>query len=199
MTRPPVKKRSGKKLDEAALIRRLAGALPLSSAAGTARVTAWRAEIKTSAAGKALAALTAGHPALADLLASIAETAPYLWDLIRADPAGFENLVTSDPDSALAALLTSAQRSATAARAQPVLMRVLRRMKTQTALLIALADIGGVWSVARVTRALTDVADMALGATVNHLLRDAVRRGKLVSRDKGQPERNSGYIVLAMG
>ena len=86
MSRPPVKKRSGKKLDEAALIRRLAGALPLSSAAGTARVAAWLAEIKASAAGKALAALTAGHPVLGDLLASIAETAPYLWDLIRADP-----------------------------------------------------------------------------------------------------------------
>ena len=89
MSRPPVKKRSGKKLDEAALIRRLAGTLPLSSAAGTARVTAWLVEIKASAAGKALAALTVGHPALGDLLASIAETAPYLWDLIRADPARF--------------------------------------------------------------------------------------------------------------
>ena len=110
MSRPPVKKRSGKKLDEAALIRRLAGALPLSSAAGTARVTAWLSEIKTSAAGKALAALTIERPVLGGLLASIAETAPYLWDLIRADPAGFVNLVTSDPDSAFAELLASAQR-----------------------------------------------------------------------------------------
>src|SRR5580700_6492430 len=199
MSRSPVKKRSGKKLDEAALIRRLAGALPLSSAAGTARVTAWLAEIKTSAADKALAALNAGHPALGGLLASIAETAPYLWDLIRADPAGLENLVTSDPDSALAALLVNAQRSAAAARTQPALMRVLRRMKAQAALLIALADIGGVWPVARVTHALTQVADMALGAAVDHLLRDAVRRGKLVSGDKSHPEQNSGYIVLAMG
>jgi len=37
MSRPPVKKRSGKKLDEAALIRRLAGALPLSSATAALR------------------------------------------------------------------------------------------------------------------------------------------------------------------
>ena len=199
MSRSPVKKRSGTKLDEAALIRRLAGALPLSSADGTARVTAWLGEIKASAAGKALAALTAEHPALGDLLASIAETAPYLWDLIRADPARFVGLITSDPDSALAALLANAKRSAAAARTQPVLMRVLRRMKAQAALLIALADIGGVWPVARVTQALTQVADLALGAAVNHLLRDAVRRGKLVSGDKRHPEQNSGYIVLAMG
>jgi glutamate-ammonia-ligase adenylyltransferase len=199
MSRPPVKKRSGNKLDEVALIRRLAGALPLSSATGTARVTAWLAEIKTSAAGKALVALNSGHSALGDLLASIAETAPYLWDLIRADPAGFADFVTSDPDSALATLLANARRSAAAARTQPVLMRVLRRMKAQAALLIALADIGGVWPVARVTHALTQVADLALGAAVNHLLRDAIRRGKLVSGDKRQPAQNSGYIVLAMG
>jgi len=43
------------------------------------------------------------------------------------------------------------------------------------------------------------MADMALGAAVNHLLRDAVRRGKLVAGDKSHPEQNSGYIVLAMG
>ena len=199
MSRPPVKKRSGKKLDEAALIRRLGGALPLSSAAGTARVTAWLADIKASAAGKTLAALTAAHPALAGVLASIAETAPYLWDLIRADPACFAGLIASDPDAALAAWLAEAERSAAVARSQAVLMRVLRRMKAQAALLIALADIGGVWPVARVTRALTDMADMALGAAVDHLLRDAVRRGKLVSGDKSHPGRNSGYIVLAMG
>ena len=30
-------------------------------------------------------------------------------------------------------------------------------------------------------------------------LRDAVRRGKLVSGDKSHPEQSSGYIVLAMG
>src|SRR6202040_3668570 len=80
-----------------------------------------------------------------------------------------------------------------------VLMRALRRMKAQAALLIALADIGGVWPVARVTHALTQVADLALGAAVNHLLRDALRRGKLVSGDKRQPAQNCGYIVLAMG
>ena len=119
MSRPPVKKRSGKKLDEAALIRRLAGALPLSSAAGTARVTAWLAEIKTSAAGKALAALTIEHPALGGLLASIAETAPYLWDLVRADPAGFVNLSRAIPTARL--LSCSPARSVVPRRRAPSL------------------------------------------------------------------------------
>jgi [glutamine synthetase] adenylyltransferase / [glutamine synthetase]-adenylyl-L-tyrosine phosphorylase len=199
MTRPAVKKRPGKKLDEAALVRRLAGALPRSSAAGIARVTAWLAEIKTSAAGKSLAALIAEHPALARVLASIAETAPYLWDLIRADPERCVRLLTSNPDRAMTALLTGARRAAAAARSQDALMRVLRRTKAEAALVIALADIGGVWPVVQVTRALTDMADTALGAAVDHLLRDAVRRGKLLPGDKSRPEQNCGYIVLAMG
>ena len=78
-------------------------------------------------------------------------------------------------------------------------MAILRRMKAEAALLIALTDIGGVWPVARVTRALTDVADTALNAAVNYLLRDAVHGGKLIASDAGQPEGGSGYIVLAMG
>jgi glutamate-ammonia-ligase adenylyltransferase len=199
MTRPAVRKRPRKKLNDAALIRRLAGALPVSSSEGSGCVSDWLAEIKTGAAGKALAALHAEHPALTNLLASIAETAPYLWNLIRADAARLLRLLTSDPDHALEALLAATQRSATSARALPVLMRVLRRMKAEAALLIALADIGGVWPVARVTHALTDIAEMALGAAVNHLLRDAARRGKLLAGDKSRAEQGSGYIVLAMG
>ena len=42
-------------------------------------------------------------------------------------------------------------------------MRLLRRMKSEAALLIALADIGGVWPVMRAARALTDLADTAVG------------------------------------
>jgi glutamate-ammonia-ligase adenylyltransferase len=199
MMRPAVRKRPSKKLDDAALIQRLAGALPVSSSAGSKRVSDWLAEIKTGAAGKALAARHAEHPALANLLASIAETAPYLWDLVRADTGRLLRLLTSDPDKALGVLLAATQRSAASARTQPVLMRVLRRMKAEAALLIALADVGGVWPVARVTQALTDIAELALGAAVDHLLRDAARRGKLLAGDKSHAEQGSGYIVLAMG
>jgi glutamate-ammonia-ligase adenylyltransferase len=199
MTPPAINKRTGKQVAEAALVRRLAGALPLSSSEGVARVAAWLADIKADVAGKALAALDTEYPALANVLAGIAASAPYLWDLIRADPPRLLRLITSDPDEALAALLTDVQHSAAAARTRVELMRVLRRMKAEAALLIALADIGGVWPVARVTRALTAMADIALGAAVDHLLRDAVRQGRLMADDKHSAEQGSGYIVLAMG
>src|ERR1700694_4897764 len=78
-------------------------------------------------------------------------------------------------------------------------MRILRRAKAEAALLVALADIGGVWAGAQVTAALTDVAEMALGAAVRHLLGEAAARRKLVPTDPHDPAAGSGYVVLAMG
>jgi len=199
MRRPAVGKRPRQSVDETALLRRLAGALPLATPGASARVAAWLDSLKTGPVGRKLESLLTEHAALENLLAGIAEAAPYLWDLIGADPARFLRLVTADPDRALAALLARTKRGAALARTPAPLMRALRRMKAQAALLVALADIGGVWSVARVTAALTDVAETALGAAVHHLLRDAVRRGRLAAADPSHPEAGSGYIVLAMG
>jgi len=199
MSRSAVGKRSAKRRDESALIARLDGALPVPSPTARAAVTGWLASIKTSAAGKSLALLRGKNPALSRLLDGTADTAPYLWDLVRADPARFVRLLTCDPDGELASLLATAQRAAAAARTPEAVMRDLRRMKADAALLIALADIGGVWPVPRVTRALTDLAETALHAAVHYLLRDAARRGRFKPADKSKPEQGSGYIVLAMG
>ncbi len=56
-------------------------------------------------------------------------------------------------------------------------MRLLRRMKAEAALLIGIADIGGVWPVMEVIRRLTELADTAVSAAVEYLLADAQRRG----------------------
>ena len=124
MRRPAVnKKRPKRKFDEAALIRRLSPpipprsgegpvislprergrvgwGLPLVSAQSSARVSAWLASVAASAAGRALNSLVRENPALAKLIGGIAETAPYLWDLVRADPARFLRLLSHDPDRA---------------------------------------------------------------------------------------------------
>ena len=71
--------------------------------------------------------------------------------------------------------------------------------RREAALLIALADIGGVWPVERVTRALTEFADAALGAAVRYLLRGAAAQASSSRAIRGKPEQGSGYVVLAMG
>jgi [glutamine synthetase] adenylyltransferase / [glutamine synthetase]-adenylyl-L-tyrosine phosphorylase len=214
MRRPAVSKKPKKspqlKFDESALVQRLnnlhrspdggaAAGLPLASPQSSARVSAWLAEEAAAAAGRALGKLVRDDPNLAQLLGGIAESAPYLWDLVTVDPARLLRLLSHDPEEQLASLLAQTRRAAASSRTPAALMRNLRRAKGEAALLVALADIGGVWTVAQVTRALTDFAGVVLGAAVGHLLHDAARRGKLMPPDPKHPEVGSGYIVLAMG
>jgi [glutamine synthetase] adenylyltransferase / [glutamine synthetase]-adenylyl-L-tyrosine phosphorylase len=65
--------------------------------------------------------------------------------------------------------------------------------------LIALCDIGGVWPVMRVTRALTDLAVSSVQTTVRYLLRQDMARKRILPPDPDHPEQGSGLIVLAMG
>jgi glutamate-ammonia-ligase adenylyltransferase len=183
---------------EAALLRRLGGPLPVASPQSAARVAAWL-EGAESRSAATLTALLREYPPLAQMLDGIAEAAPYLFDLIQSEPARFLRLLDSAPDDALASLVERTRQGAAAATSQADLMRILRRMKAEAALLIALADIGNVWPVARITAALTAVAELALRAGVQFLLREAAMREKIVLADADDPESGSGYFMLAMG
>ncbi len=214
MSRAAVGKRQTKspklQIHKTALVRRLgsagraapgAGGLPLPPSSPATRLTEalGGTNAARSAAAASLAGLACSHPVLSQLLGAVEESAPYLRDLVRADAARALRVLCNDPDARFALLLASARRSTAAARNPAALMRVLRRVKAEAALLIALADIGNVWSVERVTRALTDLADTALRAAVRFLLHDAAQRGMLEPPDPHEPEIGSGLIVLAMG
>jgi len=163
-----------------------------------ARVDEWLGEIAGTPSGKALKPHlgAAKQTKLGEVVASVAEASPYLWDLIRADADRFAAIVEAEPEERFAHLLAEAW-SAGEATAEPDAMRTLRRAKAEAALLIALADIGGVWPVERVTAALTEFADAALGGAVRHLLRGS--SGKLKVHDPAKPEEGCGYVALAMG
>jgi [glutamine synthetase] adenylyltransferase / [glutamine synthetase]-adenylyl-L-tyrosine phosphorylase len=203
VTRPAPGRRLKKIIDDTSLAGRLGGALPRASAQGRAKVDTWLSGIARSASGKALKAQVERETALAGLLAGLADASPYLWDLVCADPARTLRQVGGDPDAEFAAILSTARTAAAKAKDAPALMRVLRHLKADAALLIALADLGGVWPLERVTAALTDVADAALVLATRHLIQVARGRGKLHApdgaSDKQNPEAGSGFIVLAMG
>src|SRR5947208_15190122 len=179
MRRPAAIKRPKRKRDDAALVHRLGAALPRPSAQAAAHVASWLASVRPKSAGKSLTTLIRRAPAAARLLGGIAEAAPYLWDAIDVNPARLTRLLLADPNLALAALLEKTHAAAASARSQAELMRILRDMKTEAALLIALADIGGVWELTHITEALTRVADTAVSLAVNHLLRHALQNKKL--------------------
>jgi glutamate-ammonia-ligase adenylyltransferase len=167
--------------------------------AARARVADWLAGVGRSDAGKALMRLFLAAPKLEPLLAGLADGSPFLWELATAEPDRLVAILSTDPDEHFAQVLAKARQAIAAGRDEEAAMRVLRRMKTEAALLIAIADIGGVWPVMRTARALTELADTAVAAAVRYQLADAARRDRLKPPDAARPEEGSGYIVLAMG
>jgi glutamate-ammonia-ligase adenylyltransferase len=198
-------KRAAKKVEPAPSLAGRIKTTPKLSAPddARARVDAWLGEIARGGAGQAIRKLLApakGRDSkLAGVLAAIAEGSPYLWDLVRHDPDRFLAVLESEPEAQFAALIAEVDRAGLTADNDDDAMRALRRGKAEAALLIALADIGGVWPVERVTRALTEFADAALRAAVRYLLRCAAAQGKFSAREPARPEEGSGYIILAMG
>ena len=185
--------------NDATLAERIATAPHLVEAkAARARLAEWLAGLRGTQA-KSLKALLAVHNTVGTLLQSLAESSPYLWELASGDPQRLLRLLGCDPDRHLAALLAESGRAVAATADEADAMRLLRRMKAEAALLIALADIGGVWPVMRATRALTDLADTAVDVAVRFALGEAARDGRLAPKDKARPQDGSGYIVLAMG
>jgi glutamate-ammonia-ligase adenylyltransferase len=139
------------------------------------------------------------HPFAKAILLGITEFSPYLFDLIRADAARLIRLLGCDPEQHLASLIDKTTRGVSAASGEADVMQLLRRMKSEAALLIALCDIGGVWPVMQVTAGLTDLAVASVQAALRFLLRQEAARGKLKPPNLDYPEEDSGLVVLAMG
>jgi glutamate-ammonia-ligase adenylyltransferase len=158
----------------------------------------WLADLAPDLA-EAFRALADRSPHAKSILLGITEASPYLFDLIRADPARALRLLGCDPEAHLAALIAQASLAVAAAGDDAEVMLLLRRAKAEAALLIALCDIGGVWPVMRVTKGLTDLAVMSVQSALRYLLRQEAARGRLVPPDVEQPEIGSGLIILAMG
>src|SRR3954451_18983902 len=139
------------------------------------------------------------QPFATRILLGIAEFSPFLFDLVRADAARLIRILACDPESHLASLIEQTSSDLLEAASETEVMHLLRRMKAEAALLIALCDIGGVWPVMRVTTALTDLAVAAVQSGLRFLLRQEVARGRMTAADPDRPEHGSGMIVLAMG
>ena len=167
---------------------------------GVAKVTAWLDSISGTPESERLSEILASESPAAGLIATIAEDSPYLWELARADAARLIRVLTNEPDAHFAHLLSETRTAAVAADGDDAaVMRLLRRMKAEAGLLIALADIRGGWPVMRVTHALTELADTAISIALKHLFSQAARSGRLKPLDPDNPEAQSGYFVLAMG
>src|ERR1700757_100839 len=113
--------------------------------ASQGRLTEGLSEIGRSAAGKSLKQLIGEAPRLEALLLGLADGSPYLWDLATSEPDRLLTVLTAEPGEHLAALLANPAQAVAIAEDDVTAMQLLRRMKPEAALLIAVADIGDVW------------------------------------------------------
>jgi len=162
------------------------------------RLADWLTDLAPEQAA-AIADIIVRFPRAKTILLGIAEFSPYLFDLVRADAARLIRLLACDPEAHLAQLIERTSRDVSAAPNEADVMQLLRRAKSEAALLIALCDVGGVWPVMRVTAALTDLAVASVQSALRYLLRQEAARGRMTATNLDRPEDNSGLVVLAMG
>jgi glutamate-ammonia-ligase adenylyltransferase len=144
-----------------------------------------------------LRALVVQGSATAAVLAGIAEGSPFLWRLCRRYPADLAVLLGTPPAAMHAAILADMASAGTLSEADA--MRILRRARGRAALLIALADLGGVFDTVVVTEALSDIADAAVQAGLRFALNEAAADKAFTPLDVARPEQGIGLFVLALG
>jgi glutamate-ammonia-ligase adenylyltransferase len=176
-----------------------AGARPLKRRSADGRLADLLAEAAENKAAAPLHAYLDTRPAVRDLLLALADHSSFLWGLAVADPARLFALLKTDPQASRARIETSARDSWREADDQAALMACLRKLRAEHALLVALADCGGIWTLEETTAALTAFADAAVGAAVRFLLKEAGEAGRLALAEPADPEKNSGLVVLALG
>ncbi|APE43618.1 glutamine-synthetase adenylyltransferase [Sulfitobacter alexandrii] len=132
-------------------------------------------------------------PAVRDLAVGAGASAPYLAGLLEKERDWLAAAV-ADPEAHVQAVIRGAGDLSPEA-----LSDGLRQGKRRIALMAALADLGGAWSLEEVTGALTDYADAACAAALRAGLVAQVRRNKLPGVTLDDLDDAGGMVVLAMG
>ncbi|MEM7745620.1 MAG: bifunctional [glutamine synthetase] adenylyltransferase/[glutamine synthetase]-adenylyl-L-tyrosine phosphorylase [Pseudomonadota bacterium] len=136
---------------------------------------------------------------LGALLTGASGSSPYLSRLISRHADWLADTMPAAPEDVLDALLDALNEDITPDTGFADVARALRVVKSRAALLIALADLGGVWTLQPVTDALTRVADTTIEQAARWLLQRELAGGKLPGLDEDALAHGAGYIVLAMG
>ncbi|MEL6531838.1 MAG: glutamine-synthetase adenylyltransferase, partial [Pseudomonadota bacterium] len=133
-------------------------------------------------------------PELGALLHGVAGTSPYLGRSIEREAEWLAEALDQAPEATMATLCDGARLAE-----RPEIGTTLRRLKRRAALIIALADLGGLWPFETVTGALTDFAEASAAAALVAALRPSVEKGRLPGLTTDDLDQGAGLFVLAMG
>ena len=140
-----------------------------------------------------LATFDQAWPALAPVFGA----SPYLASLARRDPERLVDLLEAEPQARFEDLLARAE--ALAHTDLDTAKSGLRVLKAEAHLLVALADLGGVWSLDQVTGALARFADVALATALRVAAKAEVEAGRLTAVGEGSAGPVPGFFCIAMG
>jgi glutamate-ammonia-ligase adenylyltransferase len=144
---------------------------------------------------------TGAHPAtegFAGALAAARAGSPYLDRLAALEPELAAQIAADDGEDVFLSTLTLARDAADQTLDDG--MRTLRIAKRRAHLAIAVADLAGIWSLERVTEALSALADVAVDSALKLAARLMIERGEMrvVEPDlPGGPV--PGLVLVAMG
>ncbi|MEM9060938.1 MAG: bifunctional [glutamine synthetase] adenylyltransferase/[glutamine synthetase]-adenylyl-L-tyrosine phosphorylase [Pseudomonadota bacterium] len=136
---------------------------------------------------------------LHDLIHGATGASPYLARLTARHADWLSEIAENEPTATFEELLKTVRSAASAETTRSELLTILRSAKSRAALLIALADLGGVWPLMTVTNALTSLADTCAETTARWLLAQELDRDRLPGLDIGALDHGAGYTLLAMG
>jgi [glutamine synthetase] adenylyltransferase / [glutamine synthetase]-adenylyl-L-tyrosine phosphorylase len=167
----------------------------------TLGLAAWEAALAEAhdQSGAALAHRWSATAPGGALLAAIFGNSPFLSGLAIAEWGFLTRVVEEGADPPFEEIVTATETRAEHGENRATLMRRLRIAKRRVALLAAVAEFAGRWSLEQQMTALSRFAEAAIGAAVRDALRAAAANGALAPIDPEDPESGSGLIVLAMG
>jgi glutamate-ammonia-ligase adenylyltransferase len=139
------------------------------------------------------------EPTAQALLSALFGNSPFLSRCLLSETGAFLELLTQDIDSVFNNVVTAITPKALENLDEAGLMAALRRARRQVALIVATADVGGLWPLEKITWALSRFAEAALHAAVAHLLRQAHGAGDISLPFPDDPEQDCGLIVLGLG
>src|SRR3954463_13341209 len=153
-----------------------------------------RAEMMLAQAKDTVLAEVVADPAGNRLLVSVFGTSPFLARSLMREPEFGRLLAASEPESLFSTLIAGLHPKALIPLDEASFMQALRVARRRAALLIALADIGGLWPLGQSTAALSRFADAAVQGVVAPLLAGAAARGELELADPDDPAKDSGFF-----
>ncbi len=133
-------------------------------------------------------------PELRALLIGTAGCSPFLKGLMEQEESWLRAALSLTPETALATILTPLSDTPTEA-----LSTSLREAKRRTALLTALADLGGLWPLEQVSQALTRLADQSVHLALTRYVAEEIRRDRIPGASPDDAASAAGMVALAMG